>query len=88
MLLEERVDEASKCLPAKTSRSEESGRFVLSARRDRSVEIEVVDGTLSGIMLPAMFLTKIWMVSSLEEVVEDWEVMLLDREEGRMVAEM
>jgi len=59
MLLEERVEEASKCLPAKTSRSEETGRFVLRARSDRSVEIEVVDGTVSGIMFPAMFLTKI-----------------------------
>jgi len=78
----------SRCLPAKTRRRDVSGRLVRRARRERSVEIEVVAGTESGIMLPAIFLTKIWMVSSESEDVEEREVMLLDLEEGRMVADL
>jgi len=79
MLLSERVEEESRCLPAKTRRRSEVGRLVRRARRDRSVDIEVVDGIVSGIMFPAMFLTKIWTVSSVSDVVEEREVMLFER---------
>jgi len=81
-----RVVEESRCLPAKMRRRSEEGRFVLKAKRLRRVDMEVVDGTESGIMFPAMFLTNIWMVSSSAEEVEEREEMLLERLEGRMMA--
>lgn len=48
--------------------------------------MEVVDGMVRGIMFPAMFLTKIWTVSSESDVVEESEVILFERDEGRIVA--
>jgi hypothetical protein len=45
-----RVESASvMCLPAKTRRRSDDGRFVRRARSDFSVDIEVLDGTVIGI---------------------------------------
>jgi hypothetical protein len=51
MLLSESVEVESRCLPAKTRRRSDVGRLVRRARRDRRVDIEVVDGTDSGITM-------------------------------------
>ena len=40
-----------RCLPACTRRMSDDGRFVRRARRDFSVEMDVVIGTVSGIAL-------------------------------------
>lgn len=82
----ERVASLERCLPAKTRRRSDCGRFVRRASRERSVEIEVEVGSVRGIMLPAMFLTKIWMVSSEEDDVDDSDEMLLERLERMMTA--
>jgi len=79
MLLSESVEAESRCLPAKTRRRSEVGRLVRRARRDLRVDMEVVDGIVRGMMFPAMFLTKIWTVSSASEVVEESEEMLFER---------
>ena len=103
----ERVASLERCLPAKTRRRSDCGRFVRRASRERSVEIEVEVGSVRGItmrlpvsdccrsdcgggldhsLLPAMFLTKIWMVSSEEDDVDDSDEMLLERLERMMTA--
>jgi hypothetical protein len=43
------VAEESRCLPAKTRRRSDCGRFVRSASSDRSVETVVFVGMVSGI---------------------------------------
>lgn len=61
-----------RCLPAWTMRrSEGVGYEVRSARRERSVDIEVFEGIERGIVLePETVLTKICIVSSLSEPEE------------------
>ena len=51
MWLSESVEAESRCLPAKTRRRSEVGRLVRRARRDRRVDMEVVDGTERGITI-------------------------------------
>jgi hypothetical protein len=41
--------ESVMCLPAKTRRRSDDGRLVRRARRDFSVDIEVLEGTVIGI---------------------------------------
>jgi len=77
-----RVDsDPAKCLPAKTRRSREAGRFVRRASRLLRVPIDVFDGIVKGIASPARFLTNICMVSSVsaEDVPDEIDEMLLER---------
>jgi len=81
-----------RCLPAKMRRRLDVETFVRNSRRDFRVEIVVVAGSESGIVLPATSLTKMEMLSSAAaasaEVADDSDVMLLERMSDCMIAEL